>query len=127
MLYDFVKEAKFDKIGVFMYSKEDGTPAAKLPEQIHGNTKKKRYKNLMEIAQKNSQLNLEKHINKEYKVLIESESFDGEYYIGRTYMDIPDMDGVVFIKNEKPNLVNNFSVCTIIDKKNYDLIAKIVV
>ena len=46
-LLEFVKKAKFDKLGVFMYSKEEGTPAAKLPNQIHGNTKKARYRKIM--------------------------------------------------------------------------------
>ncbi len=53
-LYEFVKDIKFDKLGTFMYSKEDGTPASRLKEQIHHNTKKSRYNKIMELQQKNS-------------------------------------------------------------------------
>ena len=59
-LLDFIKETKFDKLGAFMYSKEEGTPAAKLDNQIHGNTKKARYNRLMKIQQDISKENLEK-------------------------------------------------------------------
>ena len=103
-LCEFVAKAKFDKLGVFTYSKEEGTPAAKLPEQVHYKTKQKRYNEIMEIAQKASKENLEKTVGKTYDVLIETKTFDDKYYIGRTYMDVPDMDGVVFIKN--PILMN---------------------
>ena len=71
-LYNFVEETKFDKLGVFMYSKEDGTPAEKLPNQIHGNTKKARYNKIMSLQQGISKQNLEKRIGKEYEVLIEN-------------------------------------------------------
>ena len=128
-LEEFVATAKFDKLGVFMYSKEDGTPAARLPEQIHGNTKKARYRKIMQIQQKNSQQNLKKWLGKKYKVLIENISFDGKFLIGRTMQDVPDMDGLVFIQNEKENaqeLINQFAEAQIIDTKEYDLIAKLV-
>ena len=125
-LSKFVAKAKFDKLGVFMYSKEDGTPAAKLPEQIHYKTKQKRYNTIMEIAQKSSKENLQKHIGKTLEVLIESKTFDEKYYIGRTYMDIPNEDGVVFIKKTKPGLENSWVNCKITDIKEYDLIGEIV-
>ena len=100
-LLEFVKEAKFDKLGAFMYSKEDGTPAAKLPNQIHGNTKKARYRQIMKLQQEISKENLEKKLNKEYEVLIEDISFDGKYYMGRTMQDVPEIDGVVYIERQK--------------------------
>jgi len=124
----FVEEAKFDKLGAFMYSKEDGTPAARLSEQIHGNTKKSRYNKVMELQQKISRENLEKKLGKKYEVLIEDISFDGKYYIGRTMQDVPEIDGLVYIKNsykEKEDIVNKFIKCEIVDINNYDLIAKI--
>ena len=65
-LEQFVKIAKFDKLGVFQYSREDGTPAAKLPNQVHGNTKKARYNKIMKIQQEISRKKLEKKLNKEY-------------------------------------------------------------
>lgn len=124
-LEKFVLKAKFDKLGVFTYSKEEGTPAARLPEQIHYKTKQKRYNKIMEIAQKNSKENLKRTIGKKFEVLIESKTFDNKYYIGRTYMDIPNEDGVVFVKNTKPVLEGTWIECKIIDIKDYDLVASI--
>ena len=124
-LEKFVLKAKFDKLGVFTYSKEEGTPAARLPEQIHYKTKQKRYNKIMEIAQKNSKENLKRTIGKKFEVLIESKTFDNKYYIGRTYMDIPNEDGVVFVKNTKPVLEGTWIECKIIDIKDYDLVANI--
>ena len=124
-LESFVGNAKFDKLGVFKYSKEDGTPAARLPEQIHYKTKQKRYNSIMEIAQKASKENLKKYIDKTFDVLIESTTFDKKYYMGRTYMDIPNEDGVVFVKNTKQNLENTWVKCKITDIREYDLIGEI--
>ena len=124
-LYDFAKETKFDKLGVFMYSKEDGTPAEKLPNQIHGNTKKARYNKIMRLQQAISNENLRNRIGKEYEVLIENKTFDDRYWIGRTKMDVPEMDGVVYIQNNnQSNLINQFIKCKIVDVKDYDLIAE---
>ena len=129
-LLDFVKTAKFDKLGVFKYSKEDGTPAAKLPEQIHGNTKTSRYNKIMKEQKVISKENLEKKIDKVYEVLIENISFDGKYYIGRTIENVPDIDGLVYIKNEdklnEKDLINKFVNCKIIDVNSYDLVGKII-
>ena len=126
-LANFVEKAKFDKVGVFTYSKEDGTPAAKLKEQIHYKTKQKRHNIIMEKAKKASKKNLEKHIGKTFEVLIEGKTFDNKFYIGRTYMDIPNEDGVVFIKNTKPKLENTWVKCVITDVKEYDLVGKLIV
>ena len=126
-LLNFVKKAKFDKLGVFKYSKEDGTPAAKLPNQIHGNTKKSRYNKIMKEQQEISEQNLKEKIGKKYETLIENISFDGKYYIGRTIENVPDIDGVVYIKNSnKENLINKFVTCRIVDINTYDLIGKII-
>ena len=128
-LEEFIKTIKIDKLGAFPYSKEDGTPAAKLPKQINSNTKKARYNKIMKIQSKISKGKLENKIGKEYEVLIEDISFDGKYYIGRTINDVPDIDGSVYIKNEKENekIVNEFIKCKITGVSNeYDLIAKIV-
>ena len=129
-LLEFVKKAKFDKLGIFMYSKEDGTPAAKLSEQIHGNTKKSRYNQIMQAQQQISKENLQNKIGKEYTVLIEDISFDNKYYIGRTMQDVPDIDGLVYIKSENKNnlddKLNTFIKCKITDVSNYDLIGKII-
>ena len=124
-LYDFVKIGYFDKLGVFIYSKEDETPAAKLKEQIHHNTKKKRYNQIMKIAKEISAEKLKRFIGNEYEVLVESKTFDGKYYIARSYMDIPDTDGVVILKNSKDNMNGKFARCKITDVKDYDLIGEI--
>ena len=126
-LEDFVKETKFDKLGAFQYSKEEGTPAAKLPDQIHGNTKKARYNKIMSEQQKISNDILKNKIGKKCEVLIEETSFDNKFYIGRTMQDVPEIDGLVYIKNDgQENILNTFVECEVIDVKNYDLIAKIV-
>ena len=128
-LLEFVKNTKFDKLGTFMYSKEEGTPAAKLPNQIHGNTKKARYNKIMEAQQEISKEILTNKIGKNYKVLVEDISFDGKYFIGRTMQDVPEEDGLVYIKNNKDldenTILNNFVNCKIIEVSNYDLIGEI--
>ena len=125
-LEEFIKTAKFDKLGAFMYSKEEGTPAEKLPNQINGNTKRARYNKIMKEQQKISNGNMKRKIGKEYEVLIENISFDGKYLIGRTKQDVPDIDGLVYIKNENQDRKINQIVNIIIeDVKDYDLIGKI--
>ena len=129
-LKEFVKVAKFDKLGTFMYSKEDGTPAEKLPNQIHGNTKKARYNQIMQIQQEISKEIQSKKMGKTYKVLVEDMSFDGKYYIGRTMQDVPEMDGIVYIKNEKDKkpeeIINHFINCKVTEVSDYDLIAEMI-
>ena len=128
-LLEFVKNTKFDKLGTFMYSKEEGTPAAKLPNQIHGNTKKARYNKIMEAQQEISKQILEEKIGKTYKILIEDISFDKKYLIGRTMQDVPEEDGLVYIRKDKNlnenEVLNSFINCKIIDVSNYDLIGEI--
>ena len=125
-LYNFIKWAKFDRLGAFSYSKEDNTPASKLPDQIHPMTKKSRLRKIMELQQKISEEKNKKLIGQEFEVLIENKTFDGNFYIGRSYMDVPDIDGFVYIKNTKPSLENEFVKCKIIDINGYDLIGELV-
>ncbi len=175
-MYEFVKWAKFDKLGCFTYSKEDGTPASKMPNQIHPMTKKSRYNKIMKLQQEISKVNLEKNIGNTLDVLIEDEYTikensdnslnenqvkgnlksnnsiknlkEAHYLIGRTYMDVPDIDGKVYIKideeqNKKLNTtknniekscleskeksyLNQFVKCKIVAVKEYDLIAELV-
>ena len=129
-LLEFVKTTKFDKLGVFKYSKEEGTPAARLPEQIHGNTKKARYNKIMAEQQTISKQVLENKVGKTYKVLVEDMSFDGKYFVGRTMQDVPEEDGLVYIENDGSfdinEILNNFINCKITDVTNYDLKGKIV-
>ena len=127
-LLKFVEKTKFDKLGVFMYSKEDGTPAAKMPEQIHGNTKKSRYNKIMKKQQEISKEILKSKIGQTVEVLVEDISFDKKYYVGRTMQDVPDIDGLVYIKNDRQpdkEILNSFVKCEIIKVNDYDLIAKL--
>ena len=123
-LYEFVEKAKFDKLGVFEYSKEDGTPAATMPNQIHHMTKKSRFNKIMSLQQQISREKMKAKIGTEQEVLIEAKSFDRKYVIGRTKLDAPDIDGVVYIKNTdlKPN---KFVNCKITDFRDYDLVGEI--
>ncbi len=125
-LYKFVQDAKFDKLGAFTYSKEDGTPAEKMENQIHPSTKKSRYNKIMKIQKEISEERLKSKIGKTYKTLIEEKSFDGRYLIGRTYMDVPDEDGVVFIENNtNEDLIGKFVNVEIVDVQEYDLIGRL--
>ena len=129
-LLEFIKTTKFDKLGTFMYSKEEGTPAARLPEQIHGNTKKSRYNKVMKVQQEISKQILENKIGKTYNVLVEEISFDGKYFVGRTMQDVPEIDGLVYIKNDQnlkvEEILNNFVECRIEKISNYDLLGEII-
>ena len=129
-LKEFVKKVKFDKLGTFIYSKEDGTPAEKLPDQIHGNTKKARYHQIMKAQQEISKELQRKKIGKTYEVLIEDMSFDGKYYIGRTMQDVPEMDGIVYIKNKtdkKPDeILHHFINCKVTEVSDYDMVAEFI-
>lgn len=117
-LYEFVKWAKLDKLGCFTYSKEEGTAAFNMENQVHPMTKKKRYNKIMALQQKISEENMKKHIGKTLKVLVE------ENGVGRTYMDVPDIDGIIYIEgNTKPN---TFVDCKVTGFKEYDLIGKVV-
>ena len=126
-LQEFVSQAKFDKLGAFMYSKEEGTPAEKLPNQIHKNTKKSRYNKIMQEQQKISKQNLENKIGKTYDVLIEEISFDKKFLIGRTMQDVPEIDGLVYVKVQENDLaveqkIGQIIKCKITEVSNYDLI-----
>jgi ribosomal protein S12 methylthiotransferase len=130
-LCDFVKWAKFDKLGCFSYSKEEGTAAAKMQEQVKANIKKSRYNEIMSIQQKVSNENLKNKIGKVYKALIE-DAFAAEdkvVFVGRTYMDVPEIDGNVYVTADEKDLnkveINNFVNCKITGVKGYDLIAKV--
>ncbi len=124
-LYDFVKEAKFERLGAFSYSKEEGTPAEKMPNQVHPQTKKARYNKIMKLQQEISKENLKKQIGRKLEVLVETKTFDGKYYVGRSYMDVPDIDGLVYIEMVDKALEGKFVECEIVDTNEYDLIAKI--
>jgi len=110
-----------------MYSKEDGTPAAKLLGQTPSKTKKSRYNKIMEIQQKISNENLQRKIGQQFEVIVEDISFDGQYLIGRTKQDVPDIDGIVYIKNDTTEqLIDKFVNIEVTEVRDYDLVAKLI-
>ena len=125
-LYEFVNEAKFEKLGCFKYSKEDGTPAAKIKEQVHYKTKQARLNKIMTLEQQISKIKLEEKIGNIYEALVDGFSEDGKYICARSYMDIPNEDGTIFIKNNGKVEQGDFIKCKIVSVRNYDLIAEIV-
>lgn len=124
-LYNFLKEAKFDKLGAFMYSKEEGTGAEKMLNQVHPATKKSRYNKIMKLQQEISRENLENKIATIQKARIDGITKNQKYYVGRTYMDVPEIDGVVYIKNTKQLNLGDWVDCKITEVKDYDLIGEI--
>lgn len=125
-LYEFVNEAKFEKLGCFKYSKEDGTPAARIKEQVHYKTKEARLNKIMTLEQKISRIKLEEKIGNVYEALVDGFSDDEKFICARSYMDIPNEDGTIFIKNTGKVKPGSFIKCRITAVKNYDLIAEIV-
>ncbi len=126
-LYEFVKWAKFDKLGCFTYSKEEGTGAALMKNQVHPSTKKARYNKIMCMQQEISKDNLKKFIGKEFKVLIEDAIVTDNnelYFVGRTYMDVPEIDGYIYLKGEAE--INTFVNCKVTDISKYDLVGEII-
>ena len=124
-LYEFIQETKFDKMGAFSYSKEENTPAEKLKEQIHPATKKSRYNKIMQLQKELIEQKLKKYIGKKLEVLIENKTFDSKYYVARSYMEAPETDEVIYIKNTQELEIGQFTNCEITDVKEYDLIGKI--
>ena len=125
ILKNAVEDLKFDRLGCFTYSKEDGTPAAKFENQVHPKTKEKRKNIIMNIQNEISTEKMKEKIGQEYEVLIEDYSEDGLFYVGRSYMDSPDTDGVIYV-NIEDDLIGKFVKCKIVNSSDYDLIAEII-
>ncbi|MBR6133455.1 MAG: 30S ribosomal protein S12 methylthiotransferase RimO [Bacilli bacterium] len=122
-LCKFVKESRFDRLGAFAYSKEDGTPAAKFNDQIEEKVKKSRRNKIMEIQQEVSSNLLRDLIGNEYEVLIENITENGDYFIARSYRDVPSEDGVIYVEYKEGIMINDFVKVKIIDSREYDLLA----
>ena len=124
-LKKFIERAKFEKLGVFKYSKEDGTPASRIKNQVHYRTKQRRLNELMLLEQKISREKLEEKIGNVYEAVIDGFSDDNKFICARSYMDIPNEDGTIFIKNNGKFKAGDFIKCKITKVKNYDLIGEI--
>lgn len=122
-LVDFIEDIKFDKLGVFEYSREEGTKADLLDNQIVDEVKKKRKDEIMEIQNDISSEILSKNLDTILEVLIE-EKIDKNNYVGRTYMDSPEIDGVTYINSNKTLEIGDFVNVKIIDTLDYDLVGE---
>ena len=138
-LYNFVDEMEFDRLGVFTYSAEEGTPAADMDGQVDEEVKTARRNEIMELQQEISAEKAEGRIGKVYEVLVEGtvpvDSVNGEafasimevnedgkkVYIGRTYMDAPDVDGQVFFESDYEIMSGELVEVEIIASDEYDL------
>ncbi len=125
-LYEFINEIKFEKLGVFKYSKEDGTPASRIPQQVHYKTKQKRLDKIMTLQNQISKIKLEEKIGNIYEAVVDGFSDDNKFICARSYMDIPNEDGTIFIKNNGKVKQGEFINCKIINVRNYDLIGELV-
>ena len=123
-LYDFIKEYKLDKVGVFTYSQEEDTPAAKMEGQIIEEIKKKREEELMLIQKDISEEINKLKIGKLYDILVEG--YNGKYYYGRSYEMAPDIDANVLFKSSKNINIGEFVKVKIIENMDYDLVGVVV-
>lgn len=119
-LQRFVREMQFDRLGVFPYSKEEGTAAAHMPHQVRADVKQRRADRIMELQQQISLQNNRKYIGRTLEVLVE-ESFGDGSYSGRTVYDAPDIDDGVLFTGPAGLLPGSFVLVTITDAFDYDL------
>ncbi len=124
-LLEFIELYQLDRVGFFKYSREEGTPAYEIKPQIDEDTKEKRYTELMQAQEAVSEELMESYIDKTLEVLVE-EKVEGEdkVYIGRSYMDCPEIDGEVYIYSDKYLEIGNFYDIVIEDSMEYDLIGR---
>ena len=120
-LCDFVEQIRFDRMGVFPYSQEDGTPAASMKSQVKESVKKTRYRKIMQLQQKIHFEKQESLVGQVIEVIIDDFIADEGYYIGRPYSDSPETDSVICFSSESPLGVGNFCKVMITESDNYDL------
>lgn len=124
-LVEFVDKTKFDRLGVFTYSKEEGTPAATMANHISQEVMDERKDIIMNLQQEISADKNQEMIGKNVKVLIEGKLADEDVYIGRTYKDAPEIDGNVFVEYEGELISGDMINVKIINAYEYDLIGEI--
>ena len=123
-LYQFVKDTKFDRLGIFTYSKEEDTPAYILPGHLSEEVKQARRDRIMELQVNISETNMMNKVGNIYDVLIEE--YAGEnIYVGRTYMDSPEIDGVVYVNSNEELELDEFVPVKITEYLEYDLIGDV--
>ena len=121
-LLKFVEMGRFDRLGVFTYSKEENTPAAKMKGQIPMKEKRRRQKEIMKLQQKIAFENAKMRIGKRYTVMIEGKMPQDNVYLARTYMDAPNIDGYLFVESEEHYESGEFVRVEVTGAKGYDLV-----
>ena len=128
-LLEFIEWAKFERMGMFTYSNEEGSHAATLEGHLPESVKEKRYKQAMLLQQKISHENNQKMLGKELSILIEGrDEKNKNLYRGRSYMDAPEVDGLVYVNVPKGNRLEEgkFVTAKISSAKEYDLLASFI-
>ncbi len=123
-LCDFVKKMAFDRLGVFPYSQEEGTPAAEMPDQISEKEKEKRRDRLMALQQDIAFAAAKEQIGRTMEVMIEGKIPEEGVYVARTYRDAPDVDGLLFLETERELYSGDFVSVRVTDAREYDLIGE---
>ena len=125
-LKDFVDEMEFDRLGVFTYSPEEDTPAATMTEQIPEEVKEERQAELMELQQETAFDLAEDMVGREVLVMIEGKVADENAYVGRTYKDAPNVDGLIFINTDEELMSGDFARVRVTGALEYDLIGELI-
>lgn len=125
-LVDFVDECEFDRLGVFTYSPEEGTPAAGYEDQVDGELAAKWRDEIMELQQEISYEKNQELISSIQRVLIEGYLVEDDVYVGRTYRDAPGVDGIVFVSAPYELMSGSFVDVKITEANEYDLTGVIV-
>ena len=125
-LKDFVDEMEFDRLGVFTYSSEEDTPAATMTEQIPEEVKEDRQAELMELQQEIAFDLAEDMVGREVLVMIEGKVADENAYVGRTYKDAPNVDGLIFINTDEELMSGDFARVRVTGALEYDLIGELI-
>lgn len=121
----FVDEMEFERLGVFAYSQEEDTPAAEFPDQIPQELKEERRDEIMELQQEISYEKSQSMIGRVLEVMIEGKVADENAYVGRTYMDAPGVDGLIFINTDLDLMSGDFVRAKVTGALEYDLIGEI--
>jgi len=124
-LMDFVDQMEFDRLGVFTYSPEEDTPAASMPDQIPEEVKEERQAELMELQQDIVFDQAEDRIGEELLVMIEGKVADENAYVGRTYRDAPNVDGLIFVNTSEELMSGDFAKVKVTGAADYDLIGEL--
>lgn len=125
LLMDFVEEMRFERLGVFAYSAEEDTPAASFPDQVPQEVKEERRDAIMELQQEIAFENSEGMVGRTLEVMIEGKVADENAYVGRTYMDAPNVDGLIFVNADEPLMSGDFCRVKVTGALDYDLIGEL--